>query len=738
MKKKSKPIDKEDNSDFYKDNDNKKIKALEYINQSIIKQYVSSFQSFYFKLFNKKSKFVRMVFYLLLSFSILEKYILNKIDVFLIRASISLIFFIPCTIFFFENGEFMHLSSLFEISTLMIVKFLILFSNSMTYIDIIILALSLNVFEVKFIKQLYVNEEFLGNEIQNRSLCKVNIFKSNMIYLLIGYGVNSLILIIFYLNRKLSFQLFDDILFQGEYQSICYYFFFIYLSSRKMLNYLRKVYLSQYHYSIITQAKTILFLCLGIQIAIAWIVLSKSITATIFGFGFIIVFHFLYKQFGNITFSIGICYYIYRKLFNWVIENYYNSQDILLLNSNYAYIAISFILSFTFIGIVYYIEYDTIAKTYKSLYERIFIIKVLFDLWLIVNFIYSLYKNNHLNYFHTFYRLYPVVFCHFGFGYICVFLAIYFKLNIVVDKGDVEFYFDYLEPYLNKDNPNYTYQTPYIELKFYKRIKCLLDHFLYEENGRRQSEKALKKISRFITIIIFITFGLIVNNMLLFYIVYLVLVQFLDHSLIPLNKIINYFNNKDFNWVTSINIFNFMRKNQSKTVMQPMEVSEESIKIQKCKFKLIYFYIYPLLVIVWKSFIIKLLIAAYESFLSKLQFVLFGKLEPVTNIIYQFLHLNNNSDSFNLIDIIVLVLFILPNTAGLIYFHLNELKPSFFFQNYILMSLAGIFIVVNPIILVTGILNIFIMLNLFAADEESLFFFGWWFSFFGIQAMSSD
>ena len=68
--------------------------------------------------------------------------------------------------------------------------------------------------------------------------------------------------------------------------------------------------------------------------------------------------------------------------------------------------------------------------------------------------------------------------------------------------------------------------------------------------------------------------------------------------------------------------------------------------------------------------------------------------------------------------------------------HINEVKPNFFFQNYLITSFIGIFVKTHSIILITGLVNLFLMLNIFAADEETYYTFFFWFDIFGVTATS--
>ena len=111
----------------------------------------------------------------------------------------------------------------------------------------------------------------------------------------------------------------------------------------------------------------------------------------------------------------------------------------------------------------------------------------------------------------------------------------------------------------------------------------------------------------------------------------------------------------------------------------------------------------------------------------------FGKLEPVTNVIYQFLRISDQSTTFTLWDLVILILFILPNTYCVLYCHISECEPSFFYKNYAIFNLVGIFFKFHILILIIGVLNIFIILNIFAADEETYESFSIWFDLWGVE-----
>ena len=85
---------------------------------------------------------------------------------------------------------------------------------------------------------------------------------------------------------------------------------------------------------------------------------------------------------------------------------------------------------------------------------------------------------------------------------------------------------------------------------------------------------------------------------------------------------------------------------------------------------------------------------------------------------------------------IFLYLFLLPNSIAIINSHYNNTKLNFFFQNYILTCLLPYFFKLDFAIIFLGFLNIFLMINLFAADNMTYKSYKFWFFLFGIQSMN--
>ena len=64
--------------------------------------------------------------------------------------------------------------------------------------------------------------------------------------------------------------------------------------------------------------------------------------------------------------------------------------------------------------------------------------------------------------------------------------------------------------------------------------------------------------------------------------------------------------------------------------------------------------------------------------------------------------------------------------------HINEDNPSFFFQKYLIALFIGVFIKFLSIILIPGIVNILLLLNIFASYEETYYIFFFWFELSGV------
>ena len=162
------------------------------------------------------------------------------------------------------------------------------------------------------------------------------------------------------------------------------------------------------------------------------------------------------------------------------------------------------------------------------------------------------------------------------------------------------------------------------------------------------------------------------------------------------------------------------------------------IYIKKEKLKLIYLLLFFYISILWKKIFSYIFIFFYEKIISYLQYKIFGKLEPLGNLFYQTIVMNYYNENQKIInnEIIFLFLFLLPSSISIIYSHYCEQKINFFFQNFILTSLLPLFFSMDISMILLGFFNIFLMINIFAADEETYRNFRFWFFLFGIQPMN--
>lgn len=109
--------------------------------------------------------------------------------------------------------------------------------------------------------------------------------------------------------------------------------------------------------------------------------------------------------------------------------------------------------------------------------------------------------------------------------------------------------------------------------------------------------------------------------------------------------------------------------------------------------------------------------------------------EPFLNIIYR--RLINNQDefyeSFHMLDLLNLFIFVLPNSLIILYNHLKNMELSFLIQNCCVFNVITLFLCGNFDVIIIGILNVIILATKFSADFETYTQFPYWFDFFGIE-----
>ena len=721
----------------YLDNDDKKRKAMkDIITHS--NSFINYISKTYSSLFNTNDSNIQFIFYCIIILCYIQHVLVNLSKEFGIKSTISFCIFIPYVIILTSNYNMFKVSSLFEYKTLLFIFILTVLKKQMNFIEICLFSTLTHIIQTMFIKQLYINTSFLGVEIQNRHLYKMKTFENNFTLLLCSYIFISMFYVYFHNNNKLSFFIFDDILYLP---SLSYYIILTYLSNRKFFHFLYRISqttTSSTYEQIIPKAKIKFIIIICIQYIIMSIFvferglfIKQSLYVCLFAFLFIVI----YENIGCLCLLLGTVIYICKHLFITYIDSNYTDEDKVIIYNNSFYMIISLLMSCLFIIAVYYMEYNNIGNIYNMIYQRIFILKVIFDIWLIINFIYKLYKDNPHTYFDSFCNVYRSIFMGFVLNYVFVFLCVGIKLFVYAKPSDVDYYFDNLVQYIanekHKDtqiNPIvYGSSTPYVEIKIYKTFRKFISRFENDESTLKTvHSKALIRIERFILIIISILLCIVIDNSIIYYIVYFILIQFMQGKFNILKHIIK----QTYKCVVYISTYNTKSKRKGEITY------DNKIKtlIPSHKYKLLYIIIYPYLVLIIKNIILILLLKGYECIIGKSQFYLLGKLEPVGNVCYQIIkiHVNNEINyKFGLKDLIVFVICILPNTVSLLKMHFGN-KISFVNQNWLVLNLCGVFVNVHRWLIVIGVVNVFIMLNMYMVDEELYRDLSYWFDLFGI------
>ena len=765
---------------FYQDHDDKKAISLEEVhnkNKNKFNYYMNKIANLYFMLFNKNYPKVRYLFYILIIVGLVEYKIDSYIQVFPIKFSMFIIFLIPYIAITLDNEIFLQLHSVFELKFLLLFKIMILFNKNMNFYELISLCLASNFWDSIFIKKNYINQNYfsLSNKI-DRTIYKKFIFDSHKIFLIIGYICNSVLLIYLLNNKKLTFHIFDNTfehLFQKDTQ-IIYFLLFGYLCSRKFFKNFFKYYIkSPYNYLNKQQQKKIVDSkneeqkeFLFIEITLYSAILSEIIFCCFFGgisfiksIFYIMIVGIIIFLYENLGFLLNLNILAFSCIIYGIqcyIENNYNEEIAALINENIIYINISFYLMLVFIILVFFLEKMHIANYYIMLYQRIFLVKVIFDIWLIIKYVYTLYKHDPIQYFDNFVLSYKFILIAFIINYFILLLALLMKLKLYVKQSDVDYYFEDIVIYLkNKKEQDVLYlggSAPYFEIKLYKsmsRIFSFLNEDLSKNNKKLES---FNKIIYTVVICLFVMVSLLINDFVIYFPIFFVLLQLFSDIL---NDIVFFILDEYSHFAAFIvetikslkdkttdkkikyedNLLRYYReKNKNKN-----KYKDYQIILKEEKLKMIYILAYFYIAIFWRLFFVKFFILLYENCISTIQFKLFGKLEPLANILYQFIisnyYADQNKDYNSLLEIISVIFFLLPNSLSVIDCHYYERKISFFFQNYILLSFFPLFFNLSFLQILLGLFNVLLMINLYSADEQTHKNFYFWYYLFGIQSV---
>jgi len=106
----------------------------------------------------------------------------------------------------------------------------------MYFYEIIITCILYNAFDSIFIKNLYLNAHYLGDEAQNFKLKKLSEFKNSLVFLFIGFVLNFLWLIKSF--DKLNFYVIEDFLSEVglyKHKNLIYFFVLLVMSSKTLI-----------------------------------------------------------------------------------------------------------------------------------------------------------------------------------------------------------------------------------------------------------------------------------------------------------------------------------------------------------------------------------------------------------------------------------------------------------------------------------------------------------------------
>ena len=731
--------------------DNKKL-----INETATNGLIIAIYNFINILFNNKNKKIILFFFILILVAYIEFFIDKFIDIFALKFAIFILFSIPYLIIILDNESFFQLNSDFELNFLVFMKLIVLFNKKMNFFEIILISINANLFQSIFIKKIHMKQYFYSLDgYIDKINYKIYIFESEFYFIICSFVITIISLGYLLKNEKFSFYLFDEILNGlGQNYNYAYFFLFEFFLLRKFIKYIIK-YISfndNNKYKNRDKSK-IIYISFYIFIVFQIIlinVLYNSFGEKISNTFFILLIIFIYENIGIILFLSLILLSIIIFLGNNYMESHFSNDIINLFNSNIKYIHLSFLLSLVFIISIFILEKKQISNFYIKIYQRIFLIKIIFDIWLIIKYIYSLYKYNHINYFNIFINTYKLFFSFFVLNYLFVLILVLIKLYIYIKPNDVDYCFEEILIFLNnkklKKEVFYGGDSPYFEIKLYKKCKKL-SSFLQEDISKSNKKmKAFQKILYSIIVFILIFLALIINNNVIYFPVFFVLLQLCSDFLndivfLILNKfsiLIYLLKENDENFPYKKYKEDYMIQKYNKKIMK-QRAKANIIQIKKEKFKMVYILSYFHIYLFIKKIFSRFYIFIYENFISIILYKIFGKLEPLSNIIYQFIFMNFYQEKFNkniVKENIFLFLFLLPNSLAIIHSHYTNKKLNFFFQNYILTSLLPYFFKLDFAITFLGFLNVFLMINLFVADNTTYKDYKFWFFLFGIQSMN--
>jgi hypothetical protein len=162
------------------------------------------------------------------------------------------------------------------------------------------------------------------------------------------------------------------------------------------------------------------------------------------------------------TFSLIILYYLEDLALSYYIQSKYDKIVIDHINIYFKFSSLSLLISIIFVLFVFY--ESEFLKVYNQLYRNLLALKILFDIGLIINFVYSVYDQLNHDYIEVLHHTYYVVFGIMALHYVIIYLAIYCKQEIRMSNQTYESMFGSLGEMVENKDMN----SSYIEIRFYK------------------------------------------------------------------------------------------------------------------------------------------------------------------------------------------------------------------------------------------------------------------------------
>jgi hypothetical protein len=219
--------------------------------------------------------------------------------------------------------------------------------------------------------------------------------------------------------------------------------------------------MSRFYFEIINNSHRYILTYIFFQIIMSYL-LTGSITCFIISFIVMAVMYIIHSKVTFLLIPLLIIFYLESVLLNLYLNSHFNPHEIRHINTNFKYSNLSLFLSVVFIVIIF-LESE-LTRIYYEIHQRIFYLKVLLDILLLVSYVYNLYGEFKGNYLEFFDKSYYIIFLLFTIHYLIIYFTLFSKLNFKIDEKTIVSYF----PAIKTENNLYNKNTPYFEMKFNK------------------------------------------------------------------------------------------------------------------------------------------------------------------------------------------------------------------------------------------------------------------------------